>query len=109
MSKTHTRLTEDERYQIYEGVTDKRSHREIASLINRHHSTVSREIKRNTGFRGYRPNQANVKAKQRHKDRPRHVKLTSVVQQMISENIKKDWSPEQVQGRLKAEGLEMVL
>ncbi len=27
---------------------------------------------------------------------------------MISENIKKDWSPEQVQGRLKAEGLEMV-
>ena len=36
MPKTYTRLTEDERYQIYEGVTDKLSHRKIASLINRH-------------------------------------------------------------------------
>ncbi len=34
MSKTYTRLTEEERYQIYEGVTEKRSHREIARLIN---------------------------------------------------------------------------
>gem|GEM_PF-5148074 len=40
MSKTYTRLTEDERYQIYEGVTEKRSHREIARLINKHHSTL---------------------------------------------------------------------
>ena len=32
MSKTYTRLTEDERYQIYEGVAEKRSHREIATL-----------------------------------------------------------------------------
>ena len=55
MPKTYTRLTEDERYQIYEGVTEGRSHREIAALINKHHSTVSREVKRNTGLRGYRP------------------------------------------------------
>ena len=108
MPKTYTRLTEDERYQIYEGVTDKLSHRKIASLINRHHSVVSREIKRNTGLRGYRPNQANEKAKQRHKGRPRRIKLTSEVQEMLSVNIKKDWSPDQIQGRLKAEGLETV-
>lgn len=108
MSKTYTRLTEEERYQIYEGVTEKRSHREIASLINRHHSTVSKEIKRNTGCRGYRPNQANEKAKQRHKDKPRHIKLTADVQASITVNLNKDWSPEQIQGRLKSEGLEMV-
>jgi hypothetical protein len=29
MPETYTRLTEDERYQIYEGVTEKRSHREL--------------------------------------------------------------------------------
>jgi hypothetical protein len=45
MPKTCTRLTEDERYQIYEGVTGKRLHREIATLINTHHSTVSNEVK----------------------------------------------------------------
>ena len=61
MSKAYTRLTEEERYQIYEGLTEKRSHREIASLINRHHSAVSKEIKRNTGFRGYRPRQDHYK------------------------------------------------
>ncbi|MFT7373635.1 MAG: IS30 family transposase, partial [Oleiphilaceae bacterium] len=65
MPKTYTRLTEDERYQIYEGVTEKRSHREIACQINKHHSTVSNEVKRNTGLRGYRPKQAQEKALQR--------------------------------------------
>ena len=55
MPETYTRLTEEERYQIYEGVTEKRSHRKIATLINKHHSTVSKEVKRNTGLRGYRP------------------------------------------------------
>ena len=65
MSKTYTRLTEDERYQIYEGVTEKLSHREIARLINKHHSTVSKEVKRNIGLRGYRPKQAQEKSQQR--------------------------------------------
>jgi hypothetical protein len=36
MPKTYTRLTEDERYQIYEGVTEKRSHREMATSINKY-------------------------------------------------------------------------
>jgi IS30 family transposase len=52
MPKTYTRLTEEERYQIYEGVIEKRSHREIATLINKYHSRISNEEKRNTGLRG---------------------------------------------------------
>ena len=105
MPKTHTRLTEDERYQIYEGVTEKRSHRQIATLINKHHSTVSKEVKRNTGLRGYRPKQAQEVAQQRHQDKPRHIKLTTDVQVLITNNIMHEWSPEQIQGRLKKEGL----
>jgi hypothetical protein len=57
MSKLYTRLTEDERYQIYEGVTEKRSHREIAIQIKKHHSTIFNEVKRNKGLRGCRPKQ----------------------------------------------------
>jgi IS30 family transposase len=49
MPETYTRLTREERYQIYEGVTEKRSHCKIATLINKHHSTVSKEVERNTG------------------------------------------------------------
>ena len=40
-----TRLIEDERYQIYEGMTEKRSHREITTPINKHHYTASKEVK----------------------------------------------------------------
>ena len=108
MPETYTRLTEEERYQIYEGVTEKRSHREIATLMNRHHSTVSNEVKRNTGLRGYRPKQAQEKAHQRHKNKRRYRKLTADVQSLIAENIKHEWSPDQVQGRLRSEGLTMV-
>ncbi|MDY0042835.1 MAG: IS30 family transposase [Desulforhabdus sp.] len=108
MPETYTRLTEEERYQIYEGVTERRSHRDIAGLINKHHSTVSREIKRNTGLRGYRPRQAHQKAQQRHQDRPRHRKLTPEVQLLIAGSIQHEWSPDQIQGRLKSQGIPMV-
>ena len=108
MPKTYTRLTEDERYQIYEGVTEKKSHREIAKMINRHHSTVSNEVKQNTGLRGYRPKQAQEKSQSRHQTKRRHVKLTPAVRSLIADNIQQEWSPEQVQGRLRSEGLPMV-
>ncbi len=38
---------------------------QIAQLLNRHKSTVSREIWRNTGNRGYRPKQACLLAEER--------------------------------------------
>jgi IS30 family transposase len=108
MPKTYTRLTEDERYQIYEGVTQQLSHREIATLINKHHSTVSNEVKRNAGLRGYRPRQAQEKSLRRQHNKHRHIKLTPEVQSLIADNIKHQWSPDQIQGRLRSEGLPMV-
>ena len=68
-SKAYARLTEEERYQIYEGVIKNRSHREIAALISKHHSSVSREVKRNKGLRGYRPKQAQGKAQERQQSK----------------------------------------
>jgi hypothetical protein len=40
----NTLLAEEERYQIYEGVTEKRSHREITAQPSKHHSNVSRGV-----------------------------------------------------------------
>jgi len=108
MSKTYTRLTEEERYQIYEGITEQRSHRDIARLINKHHSAVSREAKRNRGLRGYRPKQAQGKALDRHQSKAKYRKLTREVALLITENIQRDWSPEQIQGRLRSESFPMV-
>lgn len=101
MSETYTRRTEDERYQIYEDKFMGLSHRQIAKKLNRHHSSISREIARNRGLRGYRPRQAHQFAQQRHLLKPKHIKMTAEVKELVSQHIKKDWSPEQIQGRLR--------
>jgi len=108
MPETYTQLTEDERYQIYEDKFMGLSHRQIAKKLNRHHSTVSREIVRNTGLRGYRPRQAQQFAQQRHLLKPKRIKMTADMQKLVAKHIKKDWSPEQIQGRLRQEGHLMV-
>ena len=55
----YTHLTREERYQIY--VLKKTGHTQlqIASLLKRSPSTISRELARNHGQRGYRPKQAH--------------------------------------------------
>jgi IS30 family transposase len=108
MPKTYTRLTEDERYQIYEGIVHGVSHRAIAKQLGRSHSTISREAIRNKGLRGYRPRQAQSLASQRQACKPKHTKLIPEMQSVISKHIQKDWSPEQVQGRLISEGMPIV-
>lgn len=65
-------------------------------------------MKRNTGLCGYRPKQAEEKAQQRYQNMPLYRKLTADVQSLIAKNIKHEWNPDQIQGRLKNEGLSMV-
>lgn len=108
MPETYTRLTEDQRYQIYEYVVEGLSHRKIALIINRHHSTVSKEIKRNTVLRGYRPRQAHQLALERHLMKAKCIKLTDEVKALIVKNIHQQWSPEQIQGRLRKENPPIV-
>ena len=56
----YTHLTQAERYQI--AILCKAGHDQIkiAQLMNRHPSTISRELRRNRGQRGYRPKQAHA-------------------------------------------------
>ncbi|WP_082708706.1 helix-turn-helix domain-containing protein [Thiobacillus denitrificans] len=61
----YTHLTQDERYQI--AILAKAGHdkSEIARLMERHKSTISREMTRNRGARGYRPKQAHARSQSR--------------------------------------------
>ena len=59
-------------------------------------------------MRGYRPKQAHHRAQQRQLSKPKHMKLTTGVQALIRQHMPQDWSPEQRQGRLKAEGYSIV-
>ncbi|RFC35379.1 MAG: Helix-turn-helix domain-containing protein [Candidatus Nitrotoga sp. SPKER] len=58
----YTHLTREERYQIY--ALKKAGHKqyEIAQVLKRSDSTISRELTRNCGRRSYRPKQAHSMA-----------------------------------------------
>jgi len=62
---TYQHLSQTERYQIYILMKDGKTQSQIATLMDRHKSTISREIARNTGNRGYRPKQACLLAEER--------------------------------------------
>jgi len=57
--RTYTQLTQEQRYQIYTLMKAGHNQSEIAQLINVHKSTISREVRRNRGMKGYRPKQAH--------------------------------------------------
>ena len=56
--RDYTQLTQEERYQIEALLKMGHHQSEIAVVLKRHKSTISREVRRNRGLRGYRPKQA---------------------------------------------------
>ena len=73
----------------------------IAKSMGRNKSTISRELSRNTGKRGYHHKQANRLADERHQKKNKAIKLSDSVKNYISEKLKEYWSPEQIMGRLE--------
>lgn len=57
------------------------------------------------GGRGYRQKQAQIKADQRWKGAAKAAKMAPQLRSYIAKKIRLDWSPEQVTGRLRREGL----
>ena len=109
MTKSYTHLTQDERYQIHAYMKAGFSPAAIALDLNRHVSTINRELNRNTGLKGYRPKQAHRLAQARLFTKPKSVKLTNALKQKIVSEIEQDWSPEQIQGRWLTEGAPVTV
>jgi transposase, IS30 family len=104
MSYSHLALKE--RYVIYHIVLYGLSLREIGQRLNRHHTTISREIKRN------RPNYADDAVywdgaaqdfANKRKCKPRHCRRQSnqALVRYIRRKMLADWSPEEIAGRLQ--------
>lgn len=108
MRKHYTHLTQEERYQIYAYKKAGFSNELIAQELDRHVSTINRELSRNTGLRGYRPQQAHCLAMNRHQYKPKLIKMTELMITRITNDLEQQWSPEQIQGRLLDDGLEAV-
>ena len=77
--------------------------REIARRLDRHHSTISRELKRNSGCwcDQYYHNPAQRMADQRRLHRPRPPLLkTDATRKYVEEHLKLGWTPVLISGRL---------
>lgn len=104
--KQYTHLTQEQRYQISALKKTKTSHSEIARIIGCNKSTISREIKRNTGQRGYRPKQAHEFATARKAKNSESI--TPFGWSYIEHLLKQKYSPEQITGRLNMLGWQDV-
>lgn len=98
----YTQLTQEQRYQIQALMKAGLNQTEIAAIVGVHKSTISRELRRNKGLRGYRPRQAHRFALDRRqcKNRPR---IAAEVWVQVERWLREDWSPEQISLWLWAE------
>ena len=110
MPEGYLHLTCEQRCQIYALLQSGHSQAHIARQIGVDPSTISRELVRNTGARGYRFKQAHEKASQRRQeasDKPR--KMTPDLVELIEEKLTQEqWSPDQISGRLAKDGVALI-
>ena len=104
--RTYKQLTQEQRYQIYALKKMGHNQTEIANCIGVDKSTISREVERNQGLRGYRPKQAHSLAMNRR--RRGQSRIQAETRMLIEEKICLDWSPEQISGwLLKHHGIQV--
>ena len=102
--KSYTHLAQEERYQIHALMKAGHEQDEIAVVIGRSPSTISRELRRNRGHRGYRPRQAQEMATARASASRTRPRIGGRQWAAVGALIRRDWSPEQIADRARLEG-----
>ena len=94
MSYRH--FTTFERGRIQELLTLGYSHRAIAQKLDRHHSSIDREVRRNTSDSGYLAETAQSLYHTRRKHAKPRGKHTEDLENTITVKLQATWSPEQI-------------
>jgi transposase, IS30 family len=100
-------ITSEERYAIAALRRQGYSSRAIARDLARAPSTISREVARNrrTHDGGYRAFTACERTRARRRRSRRNERVTAEAWELVERYLRFDWSPEQVAGFLRTEGL----
>jgi transposase, IS30 family len=103
-------LTQEQRYTIEVLRNENYSQTAIAERINKDKSVVCRELKRNCDRRNgqYRADLAHRRCEKRHSDKNKNISFIEEVKDYVTKWIKEDYSPEQIVGVAKKEGLKCV-
>ena len=102
----YKQLTSEQRYTISVLLQNRTKQKEIAKAINVSPSTVSREIRRNSGVRGrYNWETAQANAVQTKRRKPgNHSINKEVMEEAKRLLVTEQWSPEQISGVLAKDG-----
>ena len=110
--KSYTHFTLDERICLQDLLKKGKSYRQIAEIMGRSPSTISRELKRNWSKKKnhYHAWGANVKYICRRKDchRKNHLLLNEEMYQFTHKGLLQYWSPEIIAGRWNTEHSEKL-
>lgn len=102
----YRRLSSAEREEVSRGLARGENLSAIAERLDRDTSTISREVGRNSGKRGYRAFSAGRCAKERASSR-RHGKnrlaYEARLRQYVTEKLRHRWSPREIVMRMKEE------
>lgn len=101
--KIYKQLTYEQRCQIYALKKSNLKQQTIADIVGVSQTTISRELNRNTGERGYRHQQAQNWSDERKISARKALKMTVSLVKLIESKIREKWSPEQISGWLLEE------
>lgn len=87
---------------------EKLSFRKIGKILDKHHSTISNEVKNNLYNFKYNAEKAHRKFLERQENKGNTLKLENnvLLKNHIISELKEDYSPEQIIGRMKKVGLD---
>lgn len=108
MTNQYNQLAYEQRCQISVLIKSGLSQRAVAEAVGVTQPTISREVARNTGERGYRHKQAQEKAVRRRKDAAKPTKMTATMIGTIEFRLRLEWSPEQISGWLLGDREELI-
>ena len=109
MPKTYRQLSLEDRCEIAKRHSAGQSIRQIAAALDRAPSSISREIKRNSGRQvGYKPAYADEQTQARRWTGSKLARDPHLRSAVLT-SLAKGWSPEQVAGRLKHENNRRVI
>ena len=104
MGTEYSQFDIDERYELFRLREAGTAQKEMAVLMNRSESTISRELRRNALPKGgYRPGSADRIALSRRR-RLSKLERLNLLGSDVRDRLAMGWSPEQIAGRLKLEG-----
>jgi IS30 family transposase len=103
---SYRQITSEERYMIARLRQHGFNQSETADILGRHRSSISRELRRNSSAHdgSYRPFVASHRARARRSRSRRNTRFTVHHWQQVHQLLRRQWSPEQIAGRLRLEG-----